>query len=93
MSKLFTVAGVSTLNGSVDLRFTNHLNTRKTVLAKNGHTDINLIELPKAMSKEDAIAHLASVEPFKGMAVVKSAQMDATKAVKNKAPAADKVGA
>lgn len=93
MSKLFTVAGVSTLNGKVDLRFTNHLNTRKTVLAKNGHTDINLIELPKAMDKDAAIAHLAATEPFKGMAVVKSAQMDASKAVKNKAPVAAKVTA
>lgn len=93
MSKLFTVAGVSTHNGSVDLRFTNHLNTRKTVLAKNGHTDINLIELPKAMTKDEAIAHLASTEPFKGMAAVKAAQMDATKVVKNKAPVADKVSA
>ena len=93
MSKLFSVAGVSTHKGEVGLRFTNHLGTRKTVLTKNGHTDINLIELPKPMTKEEALAHLAATEPFKGMAVVKSAGMDASKAVKNKEPAADKVGA
>ena len=85
MSKTFTVAGVSTLKGKVGLRFTNHLATRKTVLAKNGHTDINLIQLPKAMDKEAALAHLAATAPFSGMAIVKSASVDATKAIKNKA--------
>lgn len=84
MSKTFTVAGVSTLNGKVGLRFTNHLTTRKTVLAKNGHTDINLVQLPKAMDKDAALAHLASIDQFKNMAIVKSASVDATKAIRNK---------
>jgi len=57
----FTHAGVSTLNGIVKVRFANDA-IRVKVLAKNGHTDINIIELPSAMEKEDAIAHLISID-------------------------------
>jgi hypothetical protein len=61
MSKLFTVAGTSNLNGIVKFRFANSLN-RVTVLRKCGHTDIKLIELPQAMNKEDATAYVKSQE-------------------------------
>ena len=58
MEKLFTVAGTSNLNGVVKFRFANDLKSRVKVLQRNGHTDINLMELPEAMSKERAIAFL-----------------------------------
>jgi hypothetical protein len=58
MDKLFTVAGTSNLNGVVKFRFANDLKGRIKVLAKNGHTDIRLIALPEAMTKERAIAFL-----------------------------------
>ena len=62
MDKLFTVAGTSNLNGVVKFRFANDLKGRIKVLAKNGHTDIRLIELPEAMTKERAIAFLEDME-------------------------------
>ena len=44
--KLFKIAGVSKLAGSFKVRFANDM-TRVKVLAKTGHTEIELIELPK----------------------------------------------
>jgi hypothetical protein len=53
MEKLFTFAGVSRLNGVVAYRFANDAG-RVRVLERNGHTDIDLRELPTAMTKEAA---------------------------------------
>ena len=61
--KTFTVAGVSKLNGQFKARFANDI-TRVKVLDKNGHTDINLIELPYAMDKQDAVDHLLTLPAF-----------------------------
>jgi hypothetical protein len=58
MEKLFIVAGTSNLNGVVKFRFANDLKTRIKVLQRNGHTDVKLLELPQAMTKQDAIAYL-----------------------------------
>lgn len=63
MSKLFTVAGVSTLNGVVTARFANDM-SRVKVLEKNGHTDIKLVELPRPMDKERAMIHLLTHPDF-----------------------------
>jgi hypothetical protein len=57
MEKLFTVAGYSTLNGETKARFATSMD-RVKVLARNGHTDIKLQELPQAMSKEAALAFI-----------------------------------
>ena len=62
MEKTFTVAGTSNLNGTVKFRFANDLAGRIKVLVKNGHTDVNLIELPEPMTKADAIAYLESLD-------------------------------
>ena len=61
--KTFTVAGVSTLNGVTKYRVANSLK-RDAVLRKSGHTDIKLIELPNAMTKEDAFAYIAAHTDF-----------------------------
>ena len=61
MSKTFSHAGVSKLNGSFKVRFANDA-MRTKVLIKSGHTDIDLMELPNPMSKEDAIAYLLSID-------------------------------
>ena len=58
MTKTFTVAGTSNLNGVVKFRFANDLKSRIAVLTRNGHTDIDLRELPEAMTKEAAIQYL-----------------------------------
>lgn len=61
MSKSFTHAGVSRLNGTFKVRFANDA-MRVKVLAKGGHTDIDLIELKHPMTKEDAVAFLVSID-------------------------------
>ena len=57
----FTVAGVSTQNGVTKVRFANDLVSRTKLLAKGGHAPLELIELPRAMSKAEACAHLLDV--------------------------------
>lgn len=59
MEKTFAFAGISTLNGTVAYRFANGAD-RVKVLAKNGHVEIDLRELPEAMTKAAAIEWLGS---------------------------------
>lgn len=61
MSKSFTHAGVSKLDGEFKVRFANDA-LRVKVLAKNGHKDIDIIELKTPMTKEDAVAYLISID-------------------------------
>ena len=61
MDKTFTHAGVSKLQGAFKARFANDI-ARVKVLQANGHTDIDLIELPSAMTKEGAVAHLLEID-------------------------------
>ena len=57
--KLFTVAGTATNpNGTTKARFANDLVARIKILNKAGCTDINLMELPKAMTKLEALQFL-----------------------------------
>lgn len=65
--KLFTVAGTSKLAGEVKCRWANDV-MRVKVLAKSGHEDITLIELPTAMSKIDAVKFIQSLDEFQGSA-------------------------
>lgn len=57
---VFTYAGVSKHKGEFKVRFAND-QMRVKVLAKNEHTDVDIIELPTAMSKEDAVAYLTQI--------------------------------
>jgi hypothetical protein len=61
--KLFTVAGVSTLNGDCKIRFANDVMRVKN-LSKNGHEDIRLVEMPKAMLKTDAAKFIQALPEF-----------------------------
>ena len=61
MSKTFSHAGVSTLDGVTKARFAND-SLRIKVLAKNGHKDIDIVELKTPMSKADAVAYLLSID-------------------------------
>jgi hypothetical protein len=65
--KLFTVAGVSTLDGETKVRFAND-ELRVKVLMKHGHTDPILIALPEAMTKLDAIEFIQGLDEFQGVA-------------------------
>jgi hypothetical protein len=62
-SKTFKVVGKSNLNGKTKIRFANDM-TRVKVLVKNGHTDVELFELPKAMTKDEAIAYVRANSLF-----------------------------
>ena len=55
--KTFTVVGTSTVDGKTKVRFANDV-MRIKILAKNGHTNINLIELPQALNKVDAVRYM-----------------------------------
>jgi hypothetical protein len=59
MEKTYTRAGISTLKGKTQFRFTNDLQ-RERVLVKNGHTDIVFYELGEAMTKDRAALFLAA---------------------------------
>jgi len=72
MSKSFTHAGVSKLDGEFKVRFANDA-MRTKVLIKNGHTDIDIIELKHAMTKEDAVAYLISIDFDNGNTSVRAA--------------------
>jgi hypothetical protein len=63
--KLFTVCGTSKLDGEYKVRFANDT-MRIKVLAKHGHEDITLIELPQAMSKLEAVKFIKTVDEFEG---------------------------
>ena len=63
MEKLFTVAGTATNpDGTTKARFANDLVARIKILNKNGCTAINLVELPKAMTKLEALQYLQQTE-------------------------------
>ena len=59
--KLFTVAGTATQNGVTKARFANDLVARIKILTKAGCTDINLVELPRPMTKLEALQHLQTL--------------------------------
>lgn len=61
MNKTYSHAGVSRLDGEFKFRVANDA-ARVKVLAKNGHTDIDIIELKNPMSKEEAVAYLLSID-------------------------------
>ena len=57
--KTFTVAGTATnADGTVKVRFANDLVARIKILNKNNCTNINLVELPSAMTKLEALQYL-----------------------------------
>lgn len=87
--KRFAVAGTSTHQGETKLRFANDI-LRTKILKKNGHTDINLVELPNEMTKAEAIQYLQSVNFGKGDAAIETALSEGSK--KNPTQTATKSG-
>jgi ribosome maturation protein Sdo1 len=83
--KKFAVAGVSTLEGKTKLRFANDT-MRIKILAKNGHKDVELVELPTEMTKAEAVQHLKTIGFGAGNPAVEAAIAYAEK--KNPAPKA-----
>lgn len=56
-AKTFEVAGVSTLAGKTKIRFANDT-MRIKILQKNGHTDVELLSLPHAMTKGEIAQYM-----------------------------------
>lgn len=76
----YTVAGTSvTPDGYKTFRFSNSsIAQRRNMLSSNGHTEINLVELPKPMDQVHAIVWLlANVRGTKG-AVISTRATDKT---------------
>jgi hypothetical protein len=61
--KLFSVAGISKLNGEYKIRFANDI-MRIKVLAKSGHEDIRLADLEASLTKMDAARVILGLEDF-----------------------------
>lgn len=79
--KTFSVAGVSTLEGKTKIRFANDV-MRIKILAKNGHTNVDLTELPREMTKAEIAQHLFETGFGQGDAAIEAAIQDLAK--KNK---------
>lgn len=63
--KKFTVAGVSTCNGQTKVRFCSDRILRIKNLQKQGDENINLVDLPHEMTKNEACKYLLSLPEFK----------------------------
>ena len=72
MSGSYSHAGVSKLNGEFKVRFANDA-LRVKVLAKNGHKDIDIVELKTPMNKAEAVAYLLSIDFDNGNKEVRAA--------------------
>ena len=82
--KKFSVTGVSTLNGKTKIRWANDV-MRIKILAKNGHENVELVELPHEMTKPEIVQHLKSIGFGAGNPATEAALKYAEK--KNPAPA------
>ena len=85
MSK-FTHAGVSRLKDEFKARWANDA-ARAKILAKNGHTDIDVIELPNPMGKLEAVQYLLSINFDNGNAAVRAALDEAVEKRQDKSSA------
>lgn len=63
-NQTFSVAGTSTLNGVTKIRFANDAIGRMMILIKNGHEDVNLIELGGEFSKAEVCQVLMNHSQF-----------------------------
>lgn len=70
--KKFAVAGVSTLEGKTKIRFANDA-MRVKILAKNGHTDVELIDLPREMTKGEIAQYMIELDFAKGRSAIAEA--------------------
>lgn len=90
MSRTYTHAGVSKLDGQFKVRFAND-SLRTKILIKNGHTDIDIIELKHPMSKEDAVSYLLDIDFATRDGVTNQAVKEALLAeIEKRTPAAPK---
>jgi hypothetical protein len=65
--KKYSVTGISKHNGEYKVRFANDV-MRVKVLAKHGHEDITLVELPNEMTKLEAVKFIKGLDEMAGVA-------------------------
>ena len=66
--KTFNVAGTSTLNGITKIRFANDFVSRLKILYKNGHDNVELVELGRELTKAQICQVLMSHPKFQSEA-------------------------
>ena len=65
-NKTFSVAGTSTNNGITKIRFANDFVSRLKILYKNGHENVELIELGGEFTKAQVCQILMAHDKFQG---------------------------
>lgn len=65
-TKTYSVAGTSTLNGITKIRFANDFVSRLKILFKNGHENVELIELGGEFTKAEVCQVLMAHPKFQG---------------------------
>ena len=83
--QLFKVAGITVHNGNAKVRFTDDLIRRVKQFTKGGATRIDLIELPNAMTKLEALKYLQAHADYQAgddQALISDAIADREKASK-----------
>lgn len=79
MTKFYTHAGVSRKAGKLKFRASNRVEYID-ILIKEGHNDLDIIQLKHVMSKDDAVSYLLSIDFDNGNAEVRGVlEAEATK--------------
>ena len=86
----YSFAGTSVLKGELKVRFANS-DARAKQLAKLGDTDVNIVQLPRAMDKDEAVAHLLESGFAKDILVRAALEAEVAPKAKAKAPRIVKV--
>ena len=86
----YSFAGTSVLKGELKVRFANS-DARAKQLAKLGDTDVNIVQLPRAMYKAEAVAYLLESGFAKDILVRAALEAEVAPRAKAKAPRIVKV--
>lgn len=93
-TQVFKVAGITTHGDSTKVRFTDDMVRRIKQFTKGGATRVDLVELPTAMTKVEALKYLQAHAEFQSpsdQATITDSLSDRVKEVKVKAAKAPKV--
>lgn len=86
----YSFAGTSVLKGELKVRFANS-DARAKQLVKLGDTDVNIVQLPRAMDKAEAVAYLLESGFAKDILVRAALEAEVAPKAKAKAPRTVKV--
>ena len=86
----YSFAGTSVLKGELKVRFANS-DARAKQLVKLGDTDVNIVQLPRAMDKAEAVAYLLESGFAKDILVRAALEAEVAPKAKVKAPRTVKV--